>query len=72
MHHNKVVKILLRHGMNGVLAKASDVSTEKAITNPFEVVITHYDSTIKRFIDEHDTTWVHAVALMQIPSDHIK
>lgn len=69
MYHNNVVKILLRHGMIGVLAKVSDMSTERAITNPFDVVVTRYDSTIKRFIDEDNTEWVHAIARMQISSD---
>ena len=69
MYHNNVVQILLRHGMTGIAAKVSDVSTERAITNPFDVVIIHYDTYNKFFIDEAGAEWVHAIARMQISSD---
>lgn len=72
MNHDKVVQILLSHGMSGVYAKVSDTSCEKAITNIFEVTVVSYDSKRKLFIDHTDVGWKHAVAIMQISTKTIK
>lgn len=72
MHYDKVMRILLKHGMTEIPAKVSDTNHGTALTNIFQVTILYYDTHINAYVDESGIGWKYAIAIMQIPTNTIK